>query len=126
MLQRIWNHGNVRVVATPASRTPVVTFLPGLSLINNANAGSAHFAMYFAFPAVSLALASLDRLQKSSVDAPAPYISTIIHRMDAASIARAPWTKDAAPLLYTMIGSPRVLHGYDALLHDTPCVTAVL
>ena len=128
VLQRIWNHGKIRVVPpphrAPDPQMPRVPYLPGLSLVNNANAGSAHFAMYFAFPAMSLALAMIGRMQSSS---PHLGISAVVHRMDAASIARSPWTKDMAPLVYSLVDSPRIIHGYDSLIDvGYPCIHAVL
>ena len=119
ILERIWNLGEVRILP---GRNDL--HYPGLVLINNANTGSAHFAMYFGFPAYSFAASIMDRLgMKEQIS-----ISTIAHRMSLRNIANAPWTRDFAPFLYSLLNFPDVIYEYDNLIKKDPsaCMQALI
>jgi hypothetical protein len=93
ILERIWNIGAVRVV--DATNLPPIqqTKSNDVVLINNANHGSAHLGMYFAFPAISIT-----QLLKLNVVG-------IRHRLsnfDELAVD-VPWSAEFVPLLHNVL-----------------------
>ena len=87
-MERIWNIGSVQIV-DDSKLPPVHHKSNQVVLINNANHGSAHLAMFFAFPAISFV---------NSFDVEIIGIRHRIHDYHSQS-QNVPWAKDMVPLL---------------------------
>ena len=98
ILERIWNFGPVTVVVN-ASTLPAVNDPPNnLVLINNANHGSAHLAMYFAFPAISIV-----HLLQGHFN-----VVGVRHRIPDYNVLAqdVPWVREFLPILQEVLLSP--------------------
>ena len=97
ILERLWNHGKAEILND--SQLSQLSFDPShainndVVLINNANHGSAHLSMYFAFPAISI----LRHLNLNPIG-----IRHRIPNFDALA-KTIPWTRDFLPLLQSVL-----------------------
>jgi hypothetical protein len=103
ILERVWNFGQVEIINS--SILPINNNATGVVLINNANHGSAHLAMYFAFPALSV------------IETLGLQVIGIRHRLPNFELkaSTVPWASDFVPLLHQfLINAPSIgINGYD-------------
>ena len=89
ILERVWNIGNVEVIDSTQLPHTTSTASNSVVLINNVNHGSAHFALSFLFPALSV----VDTLNLTVIG--------IRHRLShfVTHSSTIPWVDDVLPVL---------------------------